>query len=242
MGKRAGMFAVVILVIVPVLVVGITLGGIFLLGDGQAGEVYEVFSRQKSGGHNVLLADRKGSAFMVCLPEEGNTRLISILPTARPKGEQNITFLSIYQKEGIGGLKQRIEKSLSCTIAGYLEVDFSGLASVVDALGGVKLEGKTYSGAQLQIYLQNLPCDSTGARVQQDTVLAVGRQFCAAGFWKGQNGLGKLLKISDTDLSISTLVQIGKKLIPALEGKGLYRYCLPEQGRWEMPDTVGAIV
>ncbi len=242
MGKQAGFFTMIVLTIVPVLAICVALGGIFLGALKPADEAYEVFSRQDTQNAGVLLADKGGNAILVCLVEEGNTRLISILPSACPKGEESTTFQSVYQKEGISGLKQKIAQSLSCDIAGYLKVDFSRLAPVVDALGGVEIEGKTYVGQELNNYLQNLSSDSTGARAQQDVVLAVGRRFCSAGFWKGQNALRKLLQVTDTDLSISALMKIGKKLIPALEGKGLYRYCLPDQGKWEMPGNAGMSV
>lgn len=235
MGKRAVIFAILIFTVLPVLAVALTLGGIFFAAEGKGQEAYEVFFKQNTVSGNILLADKGGNAFMVCMPEEGNTRLISILPTACPKGEEDCTFLSVYREKGIKGLQEKIENSLSCTIAGYLMVDFSGLGPMVDALGSVEIAGKTYSGQALGNYLQTLGGNSQGAYAQQDAVLAVGRRFCSAGFWKGQNALRKLLKVTDTNLSLSALVKIGSKLIPALEGKGLHRYCLPDAGRWESP-------
>lgn len=235
MGKRIGIFAGIILVMIPVLTVGLTFGRIFFFGHSGVGDAQEAFSSQSTNGYNVLLADKKGTAIMVCLLEGDSTHLVSILPSACPKGEKNTTFLAVYQKKGIGGLKEKVSQSLSCTLAGSLEVDFSGLGAVVDALDGIEMNGKTYSGQALQTFLSSLPMDAAGAQAQQEVVLAVGRRFCSAGFWKGQNGLGKLLRIADTDFSVTALMKIGKKLIPALSGTGLYRYCLPEQGNWEIP-------
>ena len=239
MGKRAGIFTILILAIIPVVAVGLTIGGIFGMGQGKMGEAYEVFFRQSAPNTSILLADKGGNVFMVCFPNGENTRLISILPNASPKGEGNRTFLSVYQKEGIGGLKKRVENSLSCSIAGYLEVDFSALAPMVDALGGVEIDGKTFKGVEFEQYLQGLSGGSNGAYAQQNAVLAVGRRFCSAGFWKGQNALRKLLKVTDTDLSLTVLVKIGNKLIPALEGSGLTRYCLPNSGGWDLPASGG---
>lgn len=240
MGKRAGYFAIIVLAIIPVLAVALTLGGIFWVGQGPVEEAYEAFSRQDAQDTGVLLADKGGNVFLVCLLQEGNTRLISILPEACPKGEQISTFSSVYQKEGIAGLKEKICKSLSCNIAGYLEVEFSALAPVVEALGGVEIDGKTYTGQAFETYLKSLPSDTAGAKAQRNAVLAVGRRFCSAGFWKAQNALRKLLRITDTNLSLNALMKIGKDLIPALEGKGLHQYCLPDRDKWEIPEKPGA--
>lgn len=239
MGRRIGIFAIIVFTLVPALASGVTVGSLFLPRQNQVEETRETFARQNTKQEALLLADEDGSAFMVCQIEDGATRLISILPTAAPKGEEDTTFLSLYRQEGIEGLQQKITQSLSCTLTGYLEVDFSGLALVVDALGGVEMEGRSYSGQELQTYLRNLPEDNKGAMAQQEAVLAIGRRFCNAGLWKGQGGLRKLLRITKTDLSVSDLLRIGNKLIPALEGKGLYRYCLPEQGKWKTPEDSG---
>lgn len=234
MGRRIGIFAIIVFTLVSSLAAGAAVGNLILPAQSQTEEVWETFATQNAKQEAVLLADKDGSAFMVCQIGDGATRLISILPTAAPKGKENTTFLSVYRQEGIEGLRQEIMKSLSCTLTGYMEVDFSGLALVVEALGGVEMEGRTFSGQELQTYLRNLPEDNKGAVAQQEAVLAVGRRFCNAGLWKGQSGLRKLLRITNTDLIVSDLLRIGSKLIPALEGKGLYRYCLPDQGKWEM--------
>lgn len=240
MGKRAGIFTILILAIIPVVAIGFTIGGVLGTGQGKMGETYETFLRQGTSSASILLADKGGNAFMVCSSDGENTRLISILPNASPRGEGSRTFLSVYQKEGIEGLKKRVENSLSCSIAGYLEVEFSALAPMVDALGGVEIDGKTYQGWEFEGYLKSLNGSSNSAYAQQNAVLAIGRRFCSAGFWKGQNALRKLLKVTDTDLSLSMLMKIGKKLIPALEGSGLTRYCLPNDGRWDLP-AAGAL-
>ena len=237
MAKRRGVFVTIVLMIVPVLAIGLTLGGLFLAGTGPSEEVYEVFGSQNALSTGILLADTGGNAFMVCVLEEGSTQLISILPTSTPKEGLNTSFLSIYQKEGIDRLKQEIAKSLSLKVDGYLEVDFSGLSSVVDALGGMTMEGKTYTGQELEGYFQRPSTDQTTATAQQDVVLAVGRRFCSAGFWKGQKAFRKFMKITETDLSVSALMKIGKALIPALEGKNLQRACLPLEGNWNLSAT-----
>ncbi len=239
MGKRTGYFVIVVLVLVPVLAVGLTLGGMFQMGQKVNLYAQEVFSGQSTKGNCVLLADKGGNAIFACLLEDNSTHLISILPSANPKEEKSVTFLSVYQKDGIEGLKQQVENSLSCTVIGYLEVDFSGIASVVDALGGIEMKGKNHTGQEVQSYLNSLPTSSAGAQAQQEVVLAVGRRFCNAGFWKAQKGLGKLLRITETDLSVSALMKIGKKLIPALDGNGLFQYCLPHQGKWDLPCSAG---
>ena len=237
MAKRIGVFVMIVLMIVPVLAISLTLGGLFLAGTGSSEEAYEVFGSQNALSTGILLADTGGNAFMVCVLEEGSTQLISILPTSTPKEGLNTSFLSIYQKEGIDRLKQEIAKSLSLKVDGYLEVDFSGLSSVADALDGVAMEGRTYSGQELEEYFQIPSTDQTTATAQQDVVLAVGRRFCSAGFWKGQKAFRKFMKITETDLSVSTLMKIGKALIPALEGKNLQRACLPLEGNWNLSAT-----
>ena len=237
MAKRIGVFVTIVLMIVPVLAISLTLGGLFLAGTGPSEEAYEVFGSQNALSTGILLADTGGNAFMVCVLGEGYTKLISILPTATPKEGQNTTFLSIYQKEGIDRLKQEIAKSLSLKVDGYLEVDFSGLSSVADALDGVAMEGRAYSGQELEGYFQSPSTDQTTATAQQDVVLAVGRRFCSAGFWKGQKAFRKFMKITETDLSVSALMKIGKALIPALEGKNLQRACLPLEGNWNISAT-----
>ena len=237
MAKRIGVFVTIVLMIVPVLAIGLTLGGLFLAGTGPSEEAYEVFGSQNALSTGILLADTGGNAFMVCVLEEGSTQLISILPTSTPKEVLNTSFLSIYQKEGIDRLKQEVAKSLSLKVDGYLEVDFSGLSSVVDALGGMTMEGKTYTGQELEEYFQSPSTDQTTATAQQDVVLAVGRRFCSAGFWKGQKAFRKFMKITETDLSVSALMKIGKALIPALEGKNLQRACLPLEGNWNLSAT-----
>ena len=239
MGKRAGIFVLCVLAVVPLLAAGFTVGSLFL--TEQEGEAYEAFSQQNTQGGGILLADKGGNLFLVCLWEGGNTHLISIQPTACPIGQKDETFREIYADSGIGELKKWISRSLSAGISGYLEVDFSRMEGVVDALGGVELAGKSYNGQAFESYFHDLPNDSTRAKAQQNSVLAVGRRFCNAGFWKAQNALGKLLKITDTDLSLSALIKIGKKLSPALDGKGLYQHCLPDQGKWEIPDLPGML-
>jgi anionic cell wall polymer biosynthesis LytR-Cps2A-Psr (LCP) family protein len=184
MAKRIGVFVTIVLMIVPVLAISLTLGGLFLAGTGPSEEAYEVFGKQNIRSTGILLADTGGNAFMVCVLEEGSTQLISILPTATPKEGQNTTFLSIYQKEGIDRLKQEIAKSLSLKVDGYLEVDFSGLSSVADALDGVAMEGRTYSGQELEGYFQSPTTDQTTATAQQDVVLAVADAFAAPAFGK----------------------------------------------------------
>ena len=237
MAKRIGVFVTIVLMIVPVLAISLTLGGLFLAGSGPSEEAYEVFGSQNALSTGILLADTGGNAFMVCVLEEGSTQLISILPTSTPKEGLTTSFLSIYQKEGIDRLKQEIAESLSLKVDGYLEVDFSGLSSVVDALDGVTMEGKTYTGQELEGYFQTPSTDRTAAAAQQDVVLAVGRRFCSAGFWKGQKAFRKFMKITETDLSVSALMKIGKALIPALEGKNLQRACLPLEGNWNLSAT-----
>ena len=237
MAKRIGVFVTIVLMIVPVLAISLTLGGLFLAGTGSSEEAYEVFGSQNALSTGILLADTGGNAFMVCVLEEESTQFISILPTSTPKEGLNTSFLSIYQKEGIDRLKQEIAKSLSLKVDGYLEVDFSGLSSVVDALGGMTMEGKTYTGQELEGYFQRPSTDQTTATAQQDVVLAVGRRFCSAGFWKGQKAFRKFMKITETDLSVSALMKIGKALIPALEGKNLQRACLPLEGNWNLSAT-----
>lgn len=237
MAKRIGVFVTIVLMIVPVLALSLTLGGLFLAGTGSSEEAYEVFGSQNALSTGILLADTGGNAFMVCVLEEESTQFISILPTSTPKEGLNTSFLSIYQKEGIDRLKQEIAKSLSLKVDGHLEVDFSGLSSVVDALGGVTMEGKTYTGQELEGYFQSPSTDQTTATAQQDVVLAVGRRFCSAGFWKGQKAFRKFMKITETDLSVSALMKIGKALIPALEGKNLQRACLPLEGNWNLSAT-----
>ena len=237
MAKRIGVFVTIVLMIVPVLAISLTLGGLFLAGTGPSEEAYEAFGSPNALSTGILLADTGGNAFMVCVLEEESTQLISILPTSTPKEGLNTSFLSIYQKEGIDRLKQEIAKSLSLKVDGYLEVDFSGLSSVVDALGGMTMEGKTYTGQELEGYFQRPSTDQTTATAQQDVVLAVGRRFCSAGFWKGQKAFRKFMKITETDLSVSALMKIGKALIPALEGKNLQRACLPLEGNWNLSAT-----
>lgn len=188
----------------------------------------EAFSKQSTQSTNVLLADKKGNILLACMIKEGNTRLVSILPTAKPAGEHSQTFQSVFQREGIQGLEKAAEQSLRCSFSGYLIIDTSGLASLADALGGVELEGKQYTGTQLAQHLHSLPLSREGAMDQQEVMLAVGRRFCAAGFWKGQSAMGKLLQITETDLSVSTLIKLGNQLIPALNGKDLSRSCWPE--------------
>lgn len=239
MGKRACIFVLCVLAVVPLLAAGFTVGSLFL--TEREGEAYEAFSRQNTQDGGILLADKGGNLFLVCLWDGENTHLISILPTAFPIGQKEETFREIYAGGGIGELKKWISRSLSAGISGYLEVDFSRVDGVVDALGGVELAGKSCDGQTFESYFHNLPNDSTGAKAQQNSVLAVGRRFCNAGFWKAQNALGKLLKITDTDLSLSALMKIGKKLIPALDGKGLYQHCLPDQGKWEATDLSGVL-
>jgi hypothetical protein len=99
------------------------------------------------------------------------------------------------------------------------------------------MEGKTYTGQELEGYFQRSSTDQTTATAQQDVVLAVGRRFCSAGFWKGQKAFRKFMKITETDLSVSALMKIGKALIPALEGKNLQRTCLPLEGNWNISAT-----
>ena len=200
----------------------------------------ETFFRQNIQEINILLADKGGSAFVACMQKGGKTQLVSILPTAVPRGEDQDTFRSVFQKEGVRGLKEKAEKSLSCNFSGYLIVDISGLAPLVDALEGVELNGKIYSGQEMVAYFKNLPPDREGAYAQQDVLLAIGRRFCAAGFWKGQTAMGKLLQITETDLSVSNLIKLGTGLIPALEGKDLSRHCLPDSGQWTVSGSLTA--
>lgn len=239
MGKRALLFVVVILGIVPTLAAGFGFGKLILAAKGQVEEAYEVFHQQNTSEINVLLADRGGTAFLLCSIGQERVRFISILPDAMPVGKSR-SFGEQYRLEGIKGLKKAIEGSIGCSITGYLEVEFTGFSAVADALGGVKIGQKQYSGKELVAYMQSLPADSVGAKAQQEAILAVGRSFSAAGFWKCQNALGKMLKITDTDLSISTLVKIGKKLIPVLDGQDVEFYCLPDQDGWELPEKQSA--
>ena len=239
MGRRAGIFVLCVLLVIPLMAAGFTVGSIFL--TEQEGEAYEAFSRQNVQDGGILLVDQGGDLFLACLWDGGNTHLISIQPTACPIARTDKTFRDIYKEAGIGELKKWISRSLSAGISGYLEVDFSRIEGVVDALGGVELAGKTCDGQAFEAYLTDQPTDVTGAKAQQNAVLAVGRRFCSAGFWKAQNALGKLLRITDTDLSFGSLVKIGKKLIPALEGKGLYQHCLPVDGKWELTGSAGML-
>lgn len=239
MGRRACIFVLCVLLVIPLMAAGFTVGSIFL--TEQEGEAYEAFSRQNVQDGGILLVDRGGDLFLVCLWDGGNTHLISIQPTACPIARTDKTFRDIYKEAGIGELKKWISRSLSAGISGYLEVDLSRIEGVVDALGGVELAGKTCDGQAFEAYLTDQPTDVTGAKAQQNAVLAVGRRFCSAGFWKAQNALGKLLRVTDTDLSFGSLVKIGKKLIPALEGKGLYQHCLPADGKWELTGSAGML-
>lgn len=236
MGKRALLFVVVILGIVPTLAAGFGFGKWIMAAKGQVEEAYEVFHQQNTSEINVLLADQGGTAFLLCSIGQERVRFISILPDAMPVGKSR-SFGEQYRLEGIKGLKKAIEGSIGCSITGFLEVEFTGFSAVADALGGVKIGQKQYSGKELIAYLQSLPADSAGARAQQEVILAVGRSFSTAGFWKCQNALGKMLKITDTDLSIGTLVKIGKKLIPVLDGQGLEFYCLPGKDGWKLPEA-----
>ncbi len=240
--KRVILFAIIVFLVIPTVAPGFSMEGILEKGQGMVEDACEAFFGQDLQSANVLLADKSGSAFIVCLMENGKTNLISILPAAKPKGEEEKTFLSVYKEEGIAGLEEKVAKSLSKNISGYLEVDLLGIAPVVDALGGVEMEGKTFSGEKMENYLKSQNGDATAAKAQQEAVLAVGRRFCSAGFWKGQNALRKLLKITDTDLSITTLMKIGKNLIPALEGKDLLQNCLPNANGWEIPHSRGAMI
>lgn len=239
MGKRAGIFVLCILAVIPLLAAGFTVGSLFMAV--KEGEAVEVFSRQDTKDGGILLADQGGDLFLVCLWDGDSTHLISILPSAYPIAQKDKTFREIYMDGGVGELKKWISRSLSVGISGYLEVDFSRIDGIVDALGGVELAGKTYTGQSFKAYLNTFPNDSAGAKAQQNGILAVGKRFCSAGFWKAQNALGKLLRITDTDLSFSVLIKIGKKLIPALEGKGLYQHCLPANGNWELTDSAGIL-
>lgn len=232
MAKRFWAFVIIVFAIVPVLVTGFVLGELILAGTAPNEEAYEVFGKQNTQTTSILLADTNGGVIMVCILKDENTHLISISPEATTKGEGNITFQSVYQTEGIEGLKKAVAKSLSQNIDGYLKVDFSKLSTVVDALGNVTMEGKTYSGQELENYLNKSAIDFADAGAQQNAVLAVGRRFCSAGFWKGQKAFRKFMKITETDLSVSALMKIGKALIPALEGKGLQSFCLSEEGKW----------
>ena len=234
MGKRIGIFCFLILVVVPILAVIVFFVGFQLPMSIQIPDAIEVFAGQGDFGNGVLLADKKGSAFMVCLLENENTYLISILPSATPKGKQSGTFQSVYLNDGIKEVKKQIENSLSVSIGGTLEVDFDGLATVVDALGGVEIDGETLDGQSFTALLRNGGSEQTVGQLQQKAVLAIGRRFCNAGFWKAQKALRKLLRITDTELSLNALVKIGKKLVPALEGKGLYSYCLPYADGWDI--------
>ncbi len=233
------LFIVLVLIALPLSFLGVAFDKIFRAVKTAEEEAYQVFFRQDHSKECILLADKGGSAFLLCLPEEGNTHLISIIPDSCPKGEINTTFISIYQKTGMDGLIEKIEGSLSCSVDGYLLVEFSGIAAIVDALEGVELEGKLLSGKGLQAYLKNIPSDCAGAEMQQNVILAIGRRFCSAGFWKGQNALRKLMKVTDTNLSVGELIKLGKILIPALEGKGLYRHYVPKDGQWQRIEEMG---
>ena len=125
--KRAILFAIIVFLVIPTVAPGFSMESILEKGQGMAEDAYEAFFRQDLQSTNVLLADKSGSAFIVCLMENGKTNLISILPAAKPKGEAKKTFLSIYQEEGIAGLKEKVAKSLSKNISGYLEVDLFAL-------------------------------------------------------------------------------------------------------------------
>ena len=109
MGKRVGIFVLCVLAVVPLLAAGFTVGSLFLAE--QEGESYETFSRQNIQDGGILLADKGGSLFLVCLWDEGNTHLISILPTAYPIGQKDQTFREIYKEAGIGALKMWISFS-----------------------------------------------------------------------------------------------------------------------------------
>lgn len=229
MGKR---ILTLFLWIVPAAVFALLLGYGIQNYQEQNFIASETFFKQSTEGTAILLADKGGSAFLACLQKDGQTHLISILPDACPKGEKNITFSSVFRQKGIHALKKTVEQSLSCSFAGYLIIDISGLSPLVDALGQVELSGKIYSGRDMVNYLQSLPNDASGAEKQQEVILAIGRRFADLGIWKSKTAMLKLLQITETDLSVSTLIKLGNQLLPALEGKNLTRDCLPDHGRW----------
>lgn len=212
--------------------------------------VQTVSARAQSGGQVLLfigrnIPGRNQEAMLLCIMDGAGdkTQMVSLCADTYVEisdGESG-TLAQVYRTGGKSLLQSSIQENFQIPIHGCIEADFSGMDKVVDALGGILLDGQLRNGQQAMAYLQDSPQQHPEAR-QQAFILAVGKQMTQAGFWKLQRSARYLLPLLKTDLSLGKLMKLGQRLIPAVQGVGLEMDCVPKEGTWEMRQIQGAMV
>lgn len=214
-------------------------------------EPVQTVSARAQGGGQVLLFVGKNipsaqqEAMLLCIMDAAGdkTYMVSLCTDTYMKipGGESGTLAQVYHTGGKSLLQSTIQENLQILIHGCVEADFSGMGKVVDALGGVTLDGQMRNGQQAMAYLQDGPKQNRESR-QQAFILAVGKQMTQAGFWKLQRSVRYLLPLLKTDLPLGKLMKLGQRLIPAVQGVGLEMDCVPKEGTWEMGQIQGAAV
>ena len=188
-------------------------------------EYAQVFATTDDCIHFLLLGtdiQEKGMAEIILLctvDKEAQRVSIAGLSPDRKMATENgeNTLRTIYRNGGSTQLVNTLEKNMLIELYGCVEVDFSGIPKVVDALGGVEINGQNRDGAAVMSYLRDCQSDASGMEKQQTAILAVAKELTGASFWKMQKATRKLLPLLDCDMSTAKLIRLGKLLVPALQ-------------------------
>lgn len=163
---------------------------------------------------------------------------------------------SAYAYGGLSLLKKTLAENFGVNIHGAIEVDFAQFATVIDALGGVRIQlrqdeaelinqetgsaltegSHLLTGSQALVYsrIRSLDRDGDFSRTdrQRKVMSAVVDSYKGAGLTTILNTLRQVLPMISTDLSEPRILMLGLELFPILQDVQISSRHIPEEGTY----------
>lgn len=205
--------------------------------------------------------------------DEGRTRADSILLCTFHKAAHSVTMTSFlrdlyvpipghgsdrinsaYALGGIPLLKQTLSENFGVDIHGAIEVDFAQFATVIDALGGVRIQlrqdeadlinqetgsaltegSHLLTGSQALAYsrIRSLDRDGDFSRTdrQRKVMSALVDAYKGAGLTTLLNTLKQILPLISTDMSEPRILMLALELFPVLQDVQISSHHIPAEG------------
>lgn len=238
-------------------------------GDVDWTQLSSDLTRKERSVVNILLVgqDRREN--------EGRTRADSILLCTFQKSTHSLTMTSFlrdlyvpipghgsdrinsaYALGGISLLKQTLAENFGVDIHGAIEVDFAQFATVIDALGGVRIQlrqdeaelinretgssltegSHLLTGSQALTYsrIRSLDRDGDFSRTdrQRKVMSALVDAYKDAGLTTLLNALKEILPLISTDMSEPRILMLALELFPVLQDVQITSHHIPAEGSY----------
>ena len=216
---------------------------------------------------------------------ESRTRADSILVCSFNKSSHRLTLISFlrdlyvpipghgsdrinsaYAYGGAPLLQKTLEENFDVDIHGSIEVDFNQFATVIDALGGVRIQlredeaefinsetgssltegSHLLTGSQALVYsrIRSLDLDGDFSRTQRqrNVLSALVDSYKGAGLATMLNTLKQVLPLISTDMSEPRILMLGLELFPLLQDIQISSLHIPAEGAYQDKTVNGMAV